>query len=137
MHGFSSWMKEAHISQTSTEYSLQKASLLLLTLETRNRSNPWCPKKMLTSAAGSSGICMACCSSLRWHSSLPKYSGKLNSHLGSTGLNCWDMKLFIRSPMPSIMPSNMPPTTAEPTYDTGHGKTISPSETLPCSWVLV
>ena len=45
MHGFSSWMKEAHISQTSTEYSLQKASFLLLTLETRNKSKPCCPKK--------------------------------------------------------------------------------------------
>ena len=37
------------------------------------------------------------------------------SDLGSTGLNCWDMKLFMRSPMPSIKPSSIPPTTADPT----------------------
>ena len=47
--------------------------------------------------AESSGICMACC-----------------SPLGSTGLYCRDMKLFIRSPIPSIKPSSIPPTNADP-----------------------
>ena len=36
------------------------------------------------------------------------------AHLGSTGLYCCDMKLFIRSPIPSIKPSSIPPTNADP-----------------------